>query len=343
MGNACLDTKETIDGGCESARLRDRNPRTGRDRDWAGRKTAGMDLALTYSRLGWVGRAERVTHCGDVLQFNECPKEHEKHLVRANFCRDPLCPVCVWRRSRKLGGQLREIADEARSEVPGIRLIHLVLTVRNAQSEEELNATLDALTEGFARLRKRKRFRAAVLGHFRAVEITIGATGDHSHLHVLLAVDSSYFAHTGLYIDQAEWVQLWRECVRLNYDPSVHVQAIRRHDLKALAEITKYVVKGSEWIADDERVRVLASAVKSRRMVEFGGLFRDIKRRLRLEDAEAADADLVGAEGVQTCCATCGAELVEIRYIYDVGMCDYRRDAGAAIRSDEWWREFRGS
>lgn len=63
------------------------------------------------------------------------------------------------------------------------------------------------------------------------------------------------------YITQAEWTGLWQRALKVDYEPVVHVQAVRANkrkgtdSLQASAEETaKYEVKSADYMtADDER------------------------------------------------------------------------------------------
>ncbi len=110
------------------------------------------------------------------------------------------------------------------------------------------------LFAGFQRMTQVKRYTQAILGQFRSLEITYNAKRDdyHSHFHALLAVPPSYFNGThDLYIKQPEWVALWRDAMRVDYDPSVDVRIIRANKNRegsdaissAAAEVAKYAAK----------------------------------------------------------------------------------------------------
>ena len=48
----------------------------------------------------------------------------------------------------------------------------------------------------------------------------------HPHFHAMLLVKSTYF-HGSHYINQAEWAEMWRKAMRLDYMPQVHIQAVK--------------------------------------------------------------------------------------------------------------------
>ena len=65
-------------------------------------------------------------------------------------------------------------------------------------------------------------------------------------------VPPSYFSHG--YLSHAKWVALWQQCLRVDYQPVIHVSAIaKHHDPKAIIpEILKYQVKESDLVGDRE-------------------------------------------------------------------------------------------
>ena len=65
-------------------------------------------------------------------------------------------------------------------------------------------------------------------------------------------VPPSYFSHG--YLSHAKWVALWQQCLRVDYQPVIHVSAIaKHHDPKDLIpEILKYQVKESDLVGDHE-------------------------------------------------------------------------------------------
>jgi hypothetical protein len=65
---------------------------------FAPKKALGMELSRIYELLSLYRRADRVSQCGSYLDFGVLP-DGTKKLVKANFCRDRLCPMCNWRRS----------------------------------------------------------------------------------------------------------------------------------------------------------------------------------------------------------------------------------------------------
>lgn len=260
---------------------------------------ANERLALAYDEVD-PRKAVRLRDCATALVYNRETGGGGIRLVRANFCRVRLCPMCNWRRALKVGGQMSQIMA-AIAQDRRVSYVLLTLTRRNVPGPQ-LSAALDELMEGWQRITQRVAYRRAVLGHYRALEVThnLDPASDwydtyHPHYHVLLAVRPSYYTSRD-YISQARWVQMWREAMRLDYDPSVDVRRVKGDTTAAVAEAAKYAVKASDILSDDwdatvETVRLLDRALHQRRLIAYGGIIGEYHRRLHLDDAE--DGDLV--------------------------------------------------
>lgn len=123
----------------------------------------------------------------------------------------------MWR-SRTIRAMNRILADH-----PGKRFIYLTLTVRNCPLEQ-LSDTLTHMNQSWQRLIKRPQFKA--VGWLRNLEVTRSETGEaHPHFHALLMVNPGYFAQD--YLNQKDWIALWRSCLRVEYDPSVRVNVVK--------------------------------------------------------------------------------------------------------------------
>ncbi len=239
--------------------------RSGKERPWKKHKTNSLLLSESYSRIGKQNKSEKVENCGSTLKFNVCPEGHEKRLSWANFCRVRLCPTCSWRRSLLVAHQLKSVAHEATQRQP-LRWLFLTLTVKNC-SGDDLQDTINLLMESWRRLSERKAFKNAVVGWFRAFEITRNMLEDtyHPHFHVLLGVRPSYFRKKDEYLRTEDWVKLWRESLKVDYDPIVDVRIVKNKrnpekEMKileekgielsgsAVAELAKYSTKADDYL-----------------------------------------------------------------------------------------------
>ena len=202
--------------------------KSGRERPWKTHKTNSQHLSDSFERLKKHNKAEKVCNCGSSLKFNVCPEGHEKKLTWANFCRVRLCPMCSWRRSLLVAHQLKQVAHEAVKRQP-LRWLFLTLTVRNCAAAD-IDKTITDMTKSWKRLSERKQFKNAVVGWFRAFEITRNTFEDtyHPHYHVLLGVQPSYFRNKDKYLKTEDWTKLWRESLQIDYDPIVDIRIVKQ-------------------------------------------------------------------------------------------------------------------
>lgn len=277
------------------------------------KKKRSVLLSESYFRLQRYKQSEHVRDCGTTLSFRHeldrfgVVDEHGK-LYRANFCRDRLCPMCNWRRSFKIFAQISQIMDRIWDKY---KFLFLTLTVRNP-SADDLIPTLKQMQQGWSKLRKLKDFKKVVKGTIKTMEITYNddplspAYGTyHPHYHVILAVPKSY-GYRGKYIDQSEWLQMWRNCYGDQEITQLFIEVIKPKkeyapdcDLRgAILETAKYAVKDSDYIKNDPQktdqlVDIFATSLFRRRLFEKTGVFLQIARELDQEDPEGENADLI--------------------------------------------------
>lgn len=286
-----------IKSDCQEQILTDKSA-SGRVRPWAQQKLAADYIATAYE---WIdeGKSRRIRECAQWLAFTR-KGDGSLKLHDARFCRVRLCPICLWRRSLKTYAQMSKVLDVASAD--GFQFLFLTLTMRNVCADE-LSQGLDKLMEGFRRLMQYKRVRGAVKGFYRGCEVTHSQKSDtyHPHLHVVLAVKPSYFKG-GVYLSQADWSALWAKALGVEYTPIVDIRRCRG-GAKAIAEACKYAVKPGDiinvddWDMTVDTLRVLDAALDRRRFIGLGGIFKEIHRKLRLDDME--NGDLVHTDGEQ--------------------------------------------
>ena len=285
---------------------------TGKPRKWKEHKQNNLRLAELYReankqfpRLISSARLWDMEQCANSLEFIRY-QDGTKKLKQAYFCRNRLCPMCQWRRSLKLFGQVSQVSDLLAVQYPGIRFLFVTFTQANV-SGTNLKREFDKINAGFKKLTDKTKNRAAarglqknLLGYIKSVEVTYNNKTHtyHPHLHIIFAVQPAYF-WTGNYINAAGWRTLWRDMLGLDYLPQVHVEAIKGGaDKKAVAELTKYPAKVTSILdlPQADAVQVLADLTRfcrNRRFVSFGGCFKAAKQELHLQDVEAKDADLI--------------------------------------------------
>lgn len=271
--------------------------RTGRVVPWHSHKENAQLLSII---MEWIDApaAWRMKRCADRLSFTR-DADGKMKLKQAYFCRVRLCPMCQWRRSLKMHGQVRQCIEyltkvrAAEGHKP-YQYILLTLTVPNCRGEE-LGKTLDLLQESWKRLQRRAEYLAAIKGNVRCVEITYNRVENtyHPHIHALLAVNPSYF--TGrTYVTHDRWLQIWRECTG---DPTITQVDVRKTtgDAAAVAEVTKYATKSSDYLVAGDRdrcidvVETLMRCCHKRRFAGWGGVLRKAHQALQLDDVENGD------------------------------------------------------
>ena len=217
--------------------------------------------------------AARVRDCAEALFFHLLADDNgEIHfkLHSAPYCHYRHCPTCQWRRSLRSKAIVMSALPAILEKHPSARFAMLTLTVRNCHLSE-LRQTIAAMNKGWKRLLRRDGWPA--LGWIRAVEVTRGDDDSaHPHFHALLILPASYFSGQA-YIPTREWVQLWRQAMRLNYDPVCDIRQVKAKVSaettpegtdgrllavqSAVSEVAKYATKatdllagGSDWLAE---------------------------------------------------------------------------------------------
>lgn len=286
--------------------------RTGRKRPWREHKMAKIGLIELFhlgekhGHLLSESRMKDLEECADELLFLQ-DAEGNRRLKQGNFCRIRVCPMCNWRRSLKLFSQVSAVTDAILAEKKA-RFIFVTLTVQNVRGDV-LRETIDKINKAFKYIVDKhqtfapaKKLKENLLGYMKAEEITYNADRDdfHPHIHAILEVRPSYFRDG--YIKQKDWTALWRAALGVDYDPLVDVRNIKGGTAKAVAEVAKYPVKmdGILKIKDKEKAAKalveLYSAIFRRRLVTFGGDFKEYRKRLQLDDVETGDLIHVEAE-----------------------------------------------
>lgn len=293
---------------------------TGKKRDWRGKKRRTNLMAEHYEALEkktgasyYRKKAEKLCGCAECLAFRRDKATGRLRLYQAYFCKVRLCPMCAWRRSLKIAYHNKLIVEEANRQYKPA-WIFLTLTVKNVEGKD-LKSTISDMMKGFNRLTKYKKVDSAILGYFRALEITKNHEEDtyHPHFHVLIPVRTGYFGKN--YINQKEWTSLWKKAMKLDYTPIVHIQRVKGKanidaesienevreammEQKAILEISKYPVKDTDVVRGNkvteenlDTVYYLDDALASRRLVGYGGILKEIHQELNLSDAE--DGDLI--------------------------------------------------
>lgn len=306
-------------------------------------------LSIAYESIN-SRKAERLKWCCKTIDADVRRDTGELvRIVGFSSCRVRLCPLCSWRRSlRNFWNTISIVkwlqANESRQEVGKFSYIFITLTIKNCGGDA-LSGTIDDLFAAVKRLYERKEIKKAWLGMVRNLEVTHNVDINskdydtfHPHFHMIAAVRPSYFKSRD-YISQKRLQTLWKECLRVDYDPVVDIRRVKSRACpegedasgcdaaKAVAECSKYAAKAADYIIPDDwdltvdTVRVLDAALDRRRLITYSGIFREVSQRLKLEDSEDGDLVKVGEE----ISVVDDSELVRATYWWYSGYRQYYR------------------
>lgn len=263
-----------------------------RDKPWDKHRGNSDTIADHYrTDRDYQRYADRIDFCSQFLDFKLVP-DNERGLLKlklnsARFCRVRHCPVCQWRRSLMWKAKVYKILPKVVEAYPTFRWLFVTLTVRNCKITE-LRETLQWMNKSWQRLVQRKQFPA--IGFIRSTEVTRGKDGSaHPHFHCLLLVRSGYFGKN--YMKQSEWVELWRQCLRIDYDPIMDVQAVKKgqQPMQLVPELLKYVTKPSSILFDRDWFLEFTKQMHKLRCISIGGVLKGYLKAL-----EEEPDDLIG-------------------------------------------------
>lgn len=259
-----------------------------KDKVWDMHRANALHVEDLYRLLGYDRLADRIHDCSRRLEFASVdidPKNKKFKLQSARFCRVRHCPVCQWRRCMMWRARFIKSLPKILENHPSCRFIFLTLTVRNCPVEE-LRENILWMNKSWKNMTKRKIFPA--LGWVKSVEVTKGRDSlAHPHFHAVLMVSPSYFTGRG-YLSHEKWLETWRSCLKVDYDPSIKIKAIqakfgssedesvRGLNLldKSLLETLKYSVKESDLLDDTYWLQQLTNQLHKTRSVSLGGVFK---------------------------------------------------------------------
>lgn len=274
--------------------------------DYAIAKVNASMVAKTYLETDLFDKrklSERMSTCGNYLEFMRNLETSETHLVNGMFCQLRLCPMCAFRRSLKTFANISAIVLQP--EYRELQWIFITLTIKNCTGDE-LSDTIDRIHSAFARMTSNKTtlFRQTYRGWYRSLEVTYNEEEDtyHPHLHVLACVDNDYF-HSKRFMKTEDMVQHWKKFLNkakkkdgseydeITYDPVCWIEAVYGNSKKEIAEVSKYTVKPVSYEDKPQVLETLTRALHRKRCTALGGIMKETSRRLKLEDAEDSVLD----------------------------------------------------
>ena len=253
------------------------------------------DIIFKFLDTGFKTEFEKIKQCGNYLEFalkeNQITKENKKKLAGANFCKNRFCPMCSWRRIRNITGQLKD-AFSVIQEKQKIATLFLTLTVSNPDVKD-LKSTIAKMNKSFNEMTRTKAFNNAVLGYFKSIEILGDKTPKgqaHPHFHILLVVKESYFKKSD-YLNKAQWTEMWRKALKVDYTPVVDVRRIKSKNENfsdidsAIIETVKYSVKHSDLVKrTNEDFYYLYTQTKNLRFISAGGILKEHLNLIKIDE-----------------------------------------------------------
>ena len=244
-------------------------------------------LALSENRVP-TRMHELMMGCGSYLEFIATVDKEKKKLVQAHFCKNRFCPLCAWRKARKdammLSIMMQAIAQEKQYE-----FLFMTLTTPNVKGNQ-LNEEINLFNQALSKLFRRKKVKAAIKGYVRKLEITYNKERDdyNPHFHLILAVNKTYFTNPRYYINQVEWLDLWRDVTGktgVNPDGTDEITQLDIRKVKgfqqekAVLEVAKYSAKDFEMTENQAVFDTFYFAMKGRQLITFNGVFKDYKKK----------------------------------------------------------------
>jgi plasmid rolling circle replication initiator protein Rep len=282
----------------------------------------------------YFSKSNRMTECSSRLGY-KVDIDGIKRLHNAYFCRDRLCPICMWRLSRRVAWETNLIMEKYTAENPDMIPVLMTLTVKNPRMGE-LSEMLDVLCNGDTGAWQSFRkwlARRGIKDYIRTLEVTLNYKAQtwHPHLHILAFVPKDYFKKGSKnYISHEILKKEWQHVCKLDYETYVNIKRCYDktkpneridYDSKmqgieltgAIKETAKYCVKPlklfvnfddcsekvKEKLSIKAIVRELEKALNGRRLRALGGKLKKIARELKL-DTDENKKDLIHKDEMGT-------------------------------------------
>lgn len=259
----------------------------------------------------------RFETCSDYMTFLTNEGFTGKRLHRANSCGNRFCPICTWKRAKKDAIKM-SIMMEAVKEIERKEFLFLTLTAPNCQADE-LGDQIDQFNAAVSKLFRRRHVARVVKGYIRKLEVTtdqeqiitdklykrkkdyfdrrglkVGSPNPqyntyNPHMHVIIAVNKSYFNKPSEYISQEQWLSMWQDCMG---DPSitqVDVRKVRdseKSQSNAVLEVAKYSAKGSDLYHSESVFDTFYIGLRKRQLLVYSGLFKEYAKKYENGDLD---------------------------------------------------------
>lgn len=216
---------------------------------------------------------ENIWNCGTFLNFFATEDLEKKKLNKSNFCKNRFCPMCSWRQAKKDALKISILLKYIQAEL-GLEFIFLTLTAPNVVGVE-LNDEIKRYNKAFSKLLKRKEVSKIAKGTVRKLEVTYNKERDdyHPHLHVMIAVNKSYFKKKD-YISKKKWLELWQEVMEDTSITQVDIRRMNTEDTSSICEIAKYGAKDADYMISQDVFDTFYKALKGKQLITYSGVFK---------------------------------------------------------------------
>ena len=280
---------------------------------WRTKKIQSERIALKMEAIGERARAERMSECSNLLEVKICEHCGDIKVEKANLCRDRLCPVCGWRLSLKRYSDMLKVFEYLSPQMEGKQVSMLTLTIKNIEVNK-LKEALEAMATAWKRMQQRKIVKEEIIGWARSLEITYNSRmrTAHPHYHILLIWKNEVKS----YEYQRQMQMIWRKSNRIDYDPIIDIRdAYSKTEVDkvtaAALEAFKYGIKSKQ--IDEMPLSVFkewVNAIKGIRMIGYGGIIKEARTSLNMQDDEATAREIEGETIHCPECAGCYAEAI---------------------------------
>lgn len=294
-------------------------------------KYANRRIVAALSDIGEPTKAAAIHDCGTFVRVGK--RNGHETITQANFCRQRLCQVCAWRRSAKFTAQMIPVCRNLSAQ--GYTPIFITLTIKNPDSTG-VRSAMDELLTGWDRLLKMRLYKRSIAGFVRGIEVTYNTINGtyHPHIHAILFMNRGYYGGKN-YISHDRLMADWAAAARLDYMPSVRIQAVKQHKTadtattSAVVETLKYCYKVDYNTVSSETIATLLYSLKGRRLISFGGVVAAERRALQMGDIDDdlnGDTPLGDDYDVLYIFSPAGWRIIDSDGIYYPGSAEDRRE-----------------
>lgn len=218
---------------------------------------------------------KRVLECGNTITMLEDAAGTAHRYDTGFFCEHRMCPSCAWRKSMGTAVLITAITGALveKGRVP----LMVTLTAPNCEGEA-LGEEIKRYNSAWDKLIRRKRYREAWGDNIRKLEVTYNADADtyHPHLHVLVYVEPGYFNGRS-YLSRKQLLSDWRDCFRNQNITQVDIRKTYGTDGKAIAEMSKYVAKASDFLHSQRVFDTFYAGMRGKRLIGYSGLCKELR------------------------------------------------------------------